>query len=131
MITVIQFAENLSDRQAADAVRGRIDWKYLLGLSLTDPGFDHTVLSEFRSRLIADTSEGLLLDTLLDRLRGLELIKPRGRQRTDSTHVLATVRRLNRLERVGETLRAALNDIAVEAPQWLRRWRRTNRRALR
>jgi transposase len=119
MITVIQFAENLSDRQAADAVRGRIDWKYLLGLSLTDPGFDHTVLSEFRSRLIADTSEGLLLDTLLDRLRGLELIKPRGRQRTDSTHVLAAVRRLNRLERVGETLRAALNDIAVEAPQWL------------
>ena len=119
VITVIQFAENLSDRQAADAVRGRIDWKYLLGLSLTDPGFDHTVLSEFRSRLIADTSEGLLLDTLLDRLRGLELIKPRGRQRTDSTHVLAAVRRLNRLERVGETLRAALNDIAVEAPQWL------------
>jgi len=106
-------------RQAADAVRGRIDWKYLLGLPLTDSGFDHTVLSEFRSRLIADTSEGLLLDTLLDRLRGLELIKPRGRQRTDSTHVLAAVRRLNRLERVGETLRAALNDIAVEAPQWL------------
>jgi len=65
MITVMQFAENLSDRQAADAVRGRIDWKYVLGLSLTDPGFDHTVLSEFRSRLIAGESEGLLLDTLL------------------------------------------------------------------
>jgi len=63
MITVMQFAENLSDRQAADAVRGRIDWKYVLGLSLTDPGFDHTVLSEFRSRLIAGKSEGLLLDT--------------------------------------------------------------------
>jgi transposase len=62
MITVMQF-ENLSDRQAADAVRGRIDWKYVLGLSLTDPGFDHTVLSEFRSRLIAGKSEGLLLDT--------------------------------------------------------------------
>ena len=119
MITVMQFAENLSDRQAADAVRGRIDWKYLLGLPLTDSGFDHTVLSEFRFRLIADKSEGLLLDTLLDRLRSLELIKPRGRQRTDSTHVLAAVRRLNRLERVGETLRAVLNDIAVEAPQWL------------
>jgi len=58
MITVMQFAENLSDRQAADAVRGRIDWKYVLGLSLTDPGFDHTVLSEFRSRLIAGKSEG-------------------------------------------------------------------------
>ena len=119
MITVMQFAENLSDRQAADAVRGRIDWKYLLGLPLTDFGFDHTVLSEFRCRLIADKSEGLLLDTLLDRLRSLELIKPRGRQRTDLTHALAAVRRLNRLERVGETLRAVLNDIAVEAPQWL------------
>ena len=83
MITVMQFAENLSDRQAADAVRGRIDWKYVLGLSLTHSGFDHTVLSEFRSRLIAGKSEGLLLDTLLDRLQGLELIKERGRQRTE------------------------------------------------
>jgi transposase len=51
LISVLQFLEGLSDRQAADAVRGRIDWKYLLGLELTDSGFDHTVLSEFRSRL--------------------------------------------------------------------------------
>jgi len=45
LVTVFQFAEGLSDRQAADAVRGRIDWKYALSLDLTDPGFDHTVLS--------------------------------------------------------------------------------------
>jgi transposase len=51
LVTVMQFAENLSDRQAADAVRSRIDWKYALSLELTDPGFDHTVLCEFRGRL--------------------------------------------------------------------------------
>src|SRR4051795_10055854 len=116
---VLQYLEGLSDRQAADAVRGRIDWKYALRLPLTDPGFDHTVLSEFRSRLIEGKAEQQMLDTLLDRLRELGLVKSRGRQRTDSTHVLAAVRGLNRLERVGETLRAALNEVAVMAPAWL------------
>jgi transposase len=120
LISVLQYVEGLSDRQAADAVRGRIDWKYALGLELTDSGFDHTVLSEFRSRLVHNQAERLLLDILLDRLRDLDLIQKRGRQRTDSTHVLAAVRTLNRLERVGETLRAALNQLAVIAPEWLR-----------
>ena len=119
LVTVLQFAEGLSDRQAADAVRGRIDWKYALGLELTDPGFDHTVLSEFRTRLVAGEAASLLLDTLLARVRELKLLRPRGRQRTDSTHVLAAVRTLNRLERVGETLRAALNELAAVAPDWL------------
>jgi transposase len=120
LITVLQFVEGLSDRQAADAVRGRIDWKYALGLELTDPGFDHTVLSEFRLRLVDGDAALLLLDTLLVRVRELKLLKQRGRQRTDSTHVLAAVRTLNRLERVGETLRAALNELAAVAPDWLR-----------
>ena len=53
LITVLQFAEGLSDRQAAEAVRSRIDWKYLLGLELDDPGFDASVLTEFRARLVA------------------------------------------------------------------------------
>jgi transposase len=119
LAVVLQFMENLSDREAADAVRGRIDWKYALGLALTDPGFDHTVLSEFRSRLVANGAELLLLDTLLQRLQEQGLVKARGRQRTDSTHVLAAVRALNRLERVGETLRAALNELATIAPDWL------------
>src|SRR5512142_3055480 len=119
LVSVLQYVEGLSDRQAADAVRGRIDWKYALGLELTDPGFDHTVLSEFRSRLVQGQAELLLLDTLLNRCRELGLIRERGRQRTDSTHVLAAVRMLNRLERVGETMRAALNDLAVMAPDWL------------
>src|SRR5918995_6974403 len=119
LATVLQYMEGLSDRQAADAVRARIDWKYALRLPLTDAGFDHTVLSEFRSRLVEGKAEQQLLDTLLERLRNLGLVKPRGRQRTDSTHVLAAVRGLNRLERVGETLRAALNELAVMGPAWL------------
>jgi transposase len=103
LATVLQYMEGLSDRQAADAVRGRIDWKYALGLSLTDPGFDHTVLSEFRSRLVEGNAERLLLDTLLSDLRERGLVKARGRQRTDSTHVLADVRKLNRLARISHT----------------------------
>jgi len=120
LICVLQCAEHLSDRQAAETVRSRMDWKYALGLERTDPGFDFSVLREFRSRLVTGNAVLRLLDILLERLRALGLLKPRGRQRTDSTHVLAAIRVLNRLERVGETLRAALNSLAVVAPAWLR-----------
>lgn len=119
LISVLQFLEDLPDRQAADAVRGRIDWKYALSLDLTDPGFDFSVLSEFRDRLVAGEQEMLLLETLLVRLKEAGLVKPGGRQRSDSTHVLAAIRGLNRLETVGETLRAALNSLAEAAPAWL------------
>ncbi len=120
LVTVMQFRENLSDRGAADAVRARIDWKYALGLELTDPGFDFSVLSEFRTRLIAGGAEELLLGKLLERSRALGLVKARGKQRTDSTHVLASIRVMNRLELVAETFRAALNELATVAPDWLR-----------
>jgi transposase len=120
LITLLQFRENLPDRQAAEAVRARIDWKYLLGLELTDPGFDHSVLCEFRSRLLAGGAEERLLETLLEACRSRGLLKARGRQRTDATHVLASIRVLNRLELLGETLRAALNELATLAPDWLR-----------
>src|SRR6266436_890578 len=119
LVTMMQFRENLADRQAAEAVRVRIDWKYLLSLELTDPGFDFSVLSEFRDRLLAGTAEELLLDKLLERCRALHLLTARGQQRTDSTHVLAAIRVLNRLELVAETLRAALNAVATVAPAWL------------
>jgi transposase len=122
LITVFQFAEGLADRQAADAVRGRIDWKYALGLELSDPGFDFSVLSEFRGRLLKGGAERLLLEAMLQTCAGHGLVKARTKQRTDSTHVLAAIRTLNRLELVGETLRAALNAVAVVAPQWLRSW---------
>jgi transposase len=119
LVTVLQFAEDLSDRQAADAVRGRIDWKYALGLELDDPGFDFSVLSEFRGRLVAGGAEKLLLDEMLEVCKDRGLLRARARQRTDSTHVLAATRDLNRLELVGETLRAALNALATVAPGWL------------
>ena len=115
----MQFRENLADRQAAEAVRARIDWKYLLGLDLTDPGFDFSVLSEFRDRLLAGSAEALLLDKLLEQCRTMGLVKARGQQRTDSTHVLAAIRVMNRLELVAETLRATLNELATVAPAWL------------
>ena len=120
LITVLQFVEGLSDRAAADAVRGRIDWKYLLCLELDDPGFDFSVLCEFRARLVEHGAERRLFERLLARLRERQLVKARERQRTDSTHVLACVRDLNRLERVIETLRAALNALATAAPDWVR-----------
>jgi transposase len=120
VITVLQFAELLSDRQAADAVRARLDWKYLLGLPVEDPGFDASVLCEFRARLLAGGAEQRLLDVLLERFREHGLVKARGRQRTDSTHVLSAVRALNRLQCLGETMRHALNSLAVAAPDWLR-----------
>jgi transposase len=119
LVTVMQFAEGLSDRQAADAVRSRIDFKYALGLELTDPGFDHTVLSEFRARLVAGNSEQVLLDTMLTLFKERGWLKARGKQRTDSTHVLAKIRALNRVLCVGETLRHALNCLALVAPDWL------------
>src|SRR4051794_22786296 len=122
LVTVLQFAEGLADRQAADAVRGRIDWKYALGLELTDPGFDFSVLCEFRARLVAGGGERLPLEAMLESCKGDGLVKARSRQRTASTHVLAAIRTLNRLELVGETLRAALNSLATVAPQWLRSW---------
>jgi len=119
LVSVLQFAEGLPDRKAADAVRGRIDWKYALGLELTDPGFDASVLSEFRARLVTGTAEQLLLDTLLACCRERGWLKARGRQRTDSTHVLAAIRALNRIEVVAETMRHALDSLAVAAPDWL------------
>jgi transposase len=120
LITLLQFRENLPDRHAAEAVRARIDWKYLLGLELADPGFDHSVLCEFRARLLAGSAEERLLHKLLDACQARGLLKARGRQRTDATRVLAAVRLMNRLALLGETLRAALNELAIVAPDWLR-----------
>jgi len=122
LVTVMQFMENLSDDATANAVRTRIDWKYLLGLELADPGFDASILSEFRTRLLAGEPEALLLDRLLGVARERGWLKARGRQRTDSTHILAAVRDLNRLELAGETVRHALNRLAEAEPAWLRGW---------
>src|SRR5437868_5914598 len=120
LVTIMQFAEGLSDRQAADAVRGHLDWKYALSLTLEDQGFDFSVLSEFRTRLIEGKMEYLLFETMLNYLKQRGLIKAGGRQRTDATHVLAAVRAVNRVVCVGETMRATHNILAEVAPEWLR-----------
>ncbi len=119
-VSVLQFVEDLPDRQAAEAVRSRIDWKYLLGLSLDDPGFDFSLLADFRRRVLAAGLEQTFLDEVLRRAQALGLLKARGRQRTDSTRILAAIRTLNRLECVGETLRHTLNELSRTAPVWLR-----------
>jgi Transposase DDE domain/Transposase domain (DUF772) len=116
---VLQFSEALTDRQAADAVRGHLDWKYCLGLAPDDEGFDFTVLSEFRARLVAGGLEATIFEALLGRLVELGLLRAGGRARTDATHVVSAVRDLNRLELAGESVRACLEALAAAAPEWL------------
>jgi len=119
-ISVVQFAEGMSDRQTAEAVRSRIDLKYALGEKLTYAGFDSSVLSEFRGRILTGGMEEKLLNDLLTRFQEREWIKSGGVQRTDSTGVLAAVREINRLELVGETMRYALETLAIAVPGWIR-----------
>lgn len=119
LVMIMQYAENLTDRQAAEAVRGRIDWKYALGMEMRDAGFHYSVLSEFRDRLIASGAERLLMDEMLLRFQEKGLLKARGKQRTDATRILTVARHLNRIGCVVETLRRALNEIAAISPDWL------------
>ncbi len=119
LVTIMQYGEGLTDRQAAESVCTRIDWKYVLSLELTESGFDFSVLSEFRSRLLTQGAERRLFDLLLEQCRERGWIKARGKQSTDSTHVLAAIRTLRQLECVGETMRHALNVLSEIAPQWL------------
>jgi len=122
LVCVLQYVEDLSDRQAAEAVRARIDWKYLLGLELSDPGFDFSVLCEFRDRHLSQQAGPRIFERLVECLSEGGWIKKRGVQRSASTHVLAVVRRLNRVELLGETLRAALNTPSSHDPDWLTSW---------
>lgn len=119
LVTIFQFMENLTDRQAADAVRDRLAWKYALSLELEDSGFDHTVLSEFRSRLVMGNAEQRLLELLVQRCREGGWLKARGRQRTDSTHILAKIRSLNRTLLVAQTMVYVLNVLSEVAPDWI------------
>jgi transposase len=119
LVTALQFTENLTDRQAAQMVARAIDWKYALGLELTDPGFDPSVLSKFRTRLVEHSLEERVFTTMLTALAGKNLIGSGGKQRTDSTHVISAVRDLNRLELAGESVRACLEALSVAAPDWL------------
>jgi transposase len=119
LVPIMQYAQGLTDRQAADAVRTRIDCKYALSLELTAAGFDFCLLSEFRSRLLANGAERRLFALLLARFRERGWIKARGKQGTASTHVLAAIRTIRRLDCVGETMPHALNVLAEVVPAWL------------
>ncbi|WTZ89115.1 transposase (plasmid) [Streptomyces sp. NBC_01384] len=119
LVTVLQFTEDLTDRQAAAMAVRAIDWKYAMGMELSATGFDDSVLARFRARLVEHGMERLVFDRLLDWCREQGLVGAGGRQRTDSTHVISAVRDLNRLELAGESVRAALEALAVVAPVWL------------
>jgi transposase len=119
-VLAFQGLEDLSDRQAAEAVRVRLDWKYALHLPLDYAGFDFSVLSDFRARLLAHDAHARLFDTLLGQLRDLGLLKRRGRQRTDSLAILTRVHLLNRIELVVETLRLAIQALVQADPTWAR-----------
>ena len=120
LVLVMQYIEGLTDRQAADAVRRCMDWKYALSLDLTDSGFDFTLLHDFRHRLLAHEAGQRFLDTLLATCKARGWIKARGTQRTESTHVLAAIRTLHRLECVLEAMYDALNQLSDVAPAWVR-----------
>src|SRR5487761_1113273 len=104
LVTVFQFLEDVPDRQAAELVRVRLDWKYALHLSLSDAGFDFSCLCYFRRRLLDHQQEGALFETVLARIRALGLVRKRAQHRTDSIAVLGAVKALSRLELVNETL---------------------------
>jgi len=117
-VLAFQALEDLGDRAAAAAVRLRLDWKYALHLPLDYPGFDFSVLSDFRARLLAHDAAARLFESLLGQLRELGLLKRRGRQRTDSLAVLSRLRLLTRVELVAETLRVALRAVVQAEPDW-------------
>jgi transposase len=119
-VTAFQYMEDLADRAATEAVRMRLDWKYALHLPLDDAGFNFSVLSEYRARLVNHQAEGRVFEALLGDLQALGLLKRRGRQRTDSLAVLTRVRQLNRLELVVETLRVALHALLAVDAEWTR-----------
>jgi transposase len=110
-VTIFQFLEELPDRIAAEDVRMRLDWKYALHLPLDDPGFHYSDLCNFRKRLAKHGKESLLFHQLLKRIQSLGFLKRRKHQRTDSTHILAVVGELSRIENLSESLRVSLRAI--------------------
>ncbi len=118
-VSMLQFLLNLSDRQATEAVRRRIEFTCALGLELDDPGFRHSVLTDFRDRLAQAGRADELMGLALERMKQAGLVTERGSARTDSTYVLAAVRDPTRLELITEAVRAALEELAHQDPEML------------
>jgi transposase len=119
LATLMQSIAGLTDRQTADAVRRCMDWQYALSLELTDPGFDFSLLHDFRQRWLTHDGAQRLLDTLLDTCKARGWIRMRGTPRPDSTSVVAAIRRLYSLEGVQAAMHDALNQLSEAAPQWV------------
>ena len=121
LATLFQYAEGLTDRQAGEATRLRIDWKYALHLPLNHPGLDPTELCEFRQGLLFNTAARQVVEQLLTRVVELGLLGSRSRPRVEVGDVLAAVCTLARLEQIAEAMCLALEAVAAREPEWLRR----------
>jgi transposase len=120
LVTAFQYAENLPDRRAAEAVRTRTDWKYALHLPLDGPGFDRSELCEFRKQLLLDPVAQQGFQHMLDRLAELGLWRNKNHQRVEVVEVLTAVCLVSRLERLAEAMRITLEALATRQPEWLR-----------
>jgi transposase len=118
LVTLFQFLENIPDRVAAAWVVLRIDWKYALHVPLAYTGFHHSTLSNYRQRVLEHGQERLIFEQTLTWIQGHGFLKKRGKQRTDSTHIVGCVARLTRLELVWETIRVALRALQKASAAW-------------
>ena len=115
-VTLLQFMEKVADRAASEHVVYHLGWKYALDLELDYEGFHSTVLVYFRDRLEEKKAERMIFDGVVELLVELGLVKKKGKQRLDSTHIVGYVKAMSRLECAMETLRLALEDL--EARSW-------------
>jgi Transposase domain (DUF772) len=120
MVTVFQFAENVPDSQAADAVRMRMDWKYALHLPMDYPGFPSSELGAFRQGLSGNKAGQRVFQQMLAHLAKLGLLRSRDKRQADVGHVLAAVETLSRVEKVTEDFSLALEALADRDHDWLR-----------
>ena len=119
-VTIFQSLENLSDRKTVYNLRFRLDWKYALHLEPSYRSFDHTVLSEFRQRLLKHGAESRVFNAIFAQLKQLGFYKQRGIQRTDSLAIYTHHRLLRRIELCVETIRVCVKALLHDAPDWAR-----------
>jgi hypothetical protein len=120
LVTIFQFAENLPDRRAAEAIRTRRDWKYALPLARTYPGLDYHLLSEFRQLLCREPAARQVFQQVLDRVAETDLLRSTDRQLLTAGEVLAAVCRVSRLEQLIEAMCMSLEAMAALEPESLR-----------